>query len=624
MTIAGCGGASGEPALGEAAAPPAAPSAADLPPHLLDELAERVVGALPIVADRIPAADAELVGRQGLPDDPTLSTGPVGPATRGLPVVPAPLPQPHPSDPGSVAVPAPEDPGAFLDARVLAAVLPVLGSSSLDAPAELGPFVRPAPRPSTGSSAVLVVTGDGQSVAAGLLRQHNPEVIRAITDITGALTDHDRVAPLLEVGAGREAEVVAAHGRAHLALAVVVSGIVLSAADVPGVRSDPAAVVAGALDAVTPVLRDRPMPGTHAAAALERRRAEYRVPNVAHGQVTVNGYRFGLAEGALPPAAEEPANGLVAVVPGGLVVRTGVVDGPVPVSVQVLPGPPPVEPDGRDLAVWHEVVEVSFTAEAGAASVVSDAGAATSALAERTPPWPGPVRARVSARGRDDGDGERYEIVVWSAPAGPEVVRKATDRLGHRLRGEPEPPVVERPEAAYRWLRDSTLGSAATVTVVTGSSAEQVVAAFGGDPGRPVPMGQDLGAELEPWVAVLPVDGAVIAVEPNGWQGTHDEVLRAASANGRAASMYWSGDGLTNLAFARGGEVVDSFEPLFVHDAPDGEVRAALDGIDWADYTDLHEKGLAAVEGFTGHGIRAQDVDRIEEAAVAFRIPDSG
>jgi Family of unknown function (DUF6461) len=234
------------------------------------------------------------------------------------------------------------------------------------------------------------------------------------------------------------------------------------------------------------------------------------------------------------------------------------------------------------------------------------------------------LRARVAARGRDDGDGERYEIALWSAPPAPEVVVKATDRLGHRLRGEPEPPVVVRPEVAYRWLRDSNLQDAATVTVVTGSSPAQVVAAFGGDPARPVPVDEALLTGLDPWVTVLAVDGAVVAVEPNGWQGSHDRVLRAASARGRAASMYWNADALTNLAFARGGEVVDSFEPLFDHTATDPEVRAALAGVDWADYTDLDEKGLVAVERFTGHGIRAQDAERVGLGAVGYRIPESG
>ena len=45
-------------------------------------------------------------------------------------------------------------------------------------------------------------------------------------------------------------------------------------------------------------------------------------------------------------------------------------------------------------------------------------------------------------------------------PAGPEVGYARTDRLGHRLRGAPEPTPPERPDAAYGWLRDSWLDQA--------------------------------------------------------------------------------------------------------------------------------------------------------------------
>jgi hypothetical protein len=76
------------------------------------------------------------------------------------------------------------------------------------------------------------------------------------------------------------------------------------------------------------------------------------------------------------------------------------------------------------------------------------------------------VRARISARGRDEADRrtELYEILLWPAPEAPEVVHKATDRLGHQLRGEPEPPAVVRPEAVYSWVDDSPIGEGATVT----------------------------------------------------------------------------------------------------------------------------------------------------------------
>jgi hypothetical protein len=608
MAVAGCGQGS---ALDGAAGAPVAPSAADLPAGLLDELADLAVAALPAVADRIPATEAELIGRRGSGAAPPAPADPYSAPTTGRPGRPA-----FPNGPAAVD----PDPGELLGQRVLVAVRPALDGIALDAPAELVPIVRAPRLPAGGQAFAEAVGQDPTAAAAGRLRRFGPDVIPWVTAITGALAEHDAVAPRLRVGAGSEAEIVAAHGRAHLALAVVVAAMVVPAADVPVAGSDPAVVVGAAVAAATQVLRARPMPDAYAAALLERRRAEYQVPNFADGDVLVPGHRFALVEGALPPDAGEPADGLVTVVPGGVVVRTGAESGPVPVSVRVLAGPP----SDDELAVWHDVVEVSLTADAGAASIVSDAGPGPAGLRQRTPPWPGPLRARVAARGRDDGDGERYEIAVWAAPLAPEVVLKASDRLGHRLRGEPEPPVVVRPEVAYRWLRSSGLEPAATVTVVTGSSPEQVVAAFGGDPARPVPVDEALTNGLDPWVAVLPVDGAVLAVEFNGYQGTHDGVLRAASARGRAASMYWNVDALTNLAFARDGEVVDSFEPLFAHTAPDPEVRAALAGIDWADYTDLHEKGLVAVEEFTGHGVRAQDVERIQAAAVGYRIPDSG
>jgi hypothetical protein len=286
------------------------------------------------------------------------------------------------------------------------------------------------------------------------------------------------------------------------------------------------------------------------------------------------------------------------------------------------------EPPGEvDLAPWHEVVDVSYTAIEGAASLLGPHAPADPHLQGWSPPWPGPVRARVSARGRDEGSAraERYKILLWTAPEAPEVVHKATDRLGHRLRGEPEPPAVVRPEAAYRWVRDSVLGEAATVTVVTGASAEEVLDAFGADPAEPVPMQELLEKyDIDPWVAVLPVDGStggtVLAIEYNGWQGAQSPVLRRASARGRAASMYWNVNALTNLAFARGGAVLASFEPP-PHEPPDDAgVRAALDGIDLVDYHDRAAKGLAAVERFTGRGLRPEDVERIEAAGVAYRI----
>ena len=128
-------------------------------------------------------------------------------------------------------------------------------------------------------------------------------------------------------------------------------------------------------------------------------------------------------------------------------------------------------------------------------------------------------------------------------------MHKRTDQLGYRLRGEPEPARPWPPERAYRWIQHSTLSVAATVTVVTGATAEDVLRAFGADPDR-----------------------------PDSLQQISDDVI------------------------AR---------------------TAALDGLDFDDYRDSTGKGLVAVQRFTGHGITAEDLERIEAADVAFRIPSN-
>lgn len=173
---------------------------------------------------------------------------------------------------------------------------------------------------------------------------------------------------------------------------------------------------------------------------------------------------------------------------------------------------------------------------------------------------------------------------------------------------------------AYRWVRHSSLGQAATVTVVTGSTAAGVLRAFGADPDQPGPLGTGQDADA-PRVAVLQAATAVIAVEYNGFRGTGRSVLCRASAGGRAASMFWNINALTNLSFAEDGKLLASFEPPVAGDVDVGpQVAAALDGLDFDDYRDKVAKGLAAVQRFTGRGITARDLERIEAAGIAFRI----
>jgi Family of unknown function (DUF6461) len=125
--------------------------------------------------------------------------------------------------------------------------------------------------------------------------------------------------------------------------------------------------------------------------------------------------------------------------------------------------------------------------------------------------------------------------------------------------------------------------------------------------------------QTDPWITLLATGDAVIVVEFNGWRGTDATVLRQASVHGRAASMFWNVNAMTQLSFAEGGQVLASFEP------PEGinagsAVGAALEGLDFHDYRNKEGKGLVAVERFTGRGITEQDLEQIHAADIAFRI----
>jgi len=164
--------------------------------------------------------------------------------------------------------------------------------------------------------------------------------------------------------------------------------------------------------------------------------------------------------------------------------------------------------------------------------------------------------------------------------------------------------------------------------VVAVSYIANVLRAFGADPTQPESMravGDDLMSRrsTDPWVAVLDVGGAVLAVEFNGWQGSTEPVLARASAGGRAASMNWNVNAVTRLSFAEHGEVLLSEEPGEHLGAPP-PVAGTLADLDFADHHRSRKAmGLVAVQRFTGHGITAEDLARIEAAGVGFRIvPD--
>jgi hypothetical protein len=83
--------------------------------------------------------------------------------------------------------------------------------------------------------------------------------------------------------------------------------------------------------------------------------------------------------------------------------------------------------------------------------------------------------------------------------------------------------------------------------------------------------------------------------------------------------MEWNPRGKTFLSFARAATVLDAFLPPPYRQPDDADVNAALDGLA-LDYNDPVETGLAAVQRFTGYGLRREDVDRIEAAGVGYRV----
>ncbi len=589
---------------------------ADIAEAVVEVLAGLVAEALPVIAARIPPGPAAELGRIGAPPDAARpdAVGFRGAVARGKARGGAAMQTESPVAGALGAV------GPFLAERLLGALELTVSALDLAGVPDLSSCLS---QPPTGRVAFAHAAGDSQAVtAAALLERLRPGAADLAASLTRQLAGHQLVVPLLAVppDATDEASIAAAHGTAHLALAVAAASAVIGQRPLPALVGSPAAAVVGvAVGAAVLLLRDAPMPAGYAAALLEKARREYRLPRSTAGSVPVAGHRFALVEGEFPEAADFSVNGLVAVVPGGVVIRTGAAEGSVQVLLRVF------EHAAAGRASLGRGRRGKLARRCGpglghGAGRTGCLGAApvNAAVARRLPaagarPWQGRCR-----RGR----GLRVGCLAGSAA--PEIVHQRTDRLGYRLRGEPDPGRPQPPESAYRWVRRSMLSVAATVTVVTGSNAEDVLRAFGADPARPEPLHRSSSRRpawmsIDPLVAVLEAETAVLAVECNGFQGADEAVLRRASARGRAASMFWNVNALTRLSFAEGGHVLASFEPP--EDINAGPtIAAALEGLDFDDYRDTEGKGLVAVQRFTGRGITAQDLDQIQAADIAFRI----
>lgn len=615
----------------------------DIPDDLVGEVARVATAAVPGLAGRIAPGPAAALGRLSAGDGDVarlVLRHAAGHRPYGeLAVV---------SGPGHWHGPSgPSEPAGLTALRELPVNLTqrLLGALETDLPEVDVPAVAALVETPPAADVIVGMT-QGESdtlVAVRTLESIRPGVVDAVTELVARVADDDAgAAAVLRVPpeATGEIGIAAEHGARHLALGVTVAAAVLGPIDVVDRVVERAAAVVGlGIGAAALLLRTASLPAAYREAAFASVRERYLMPRGTSGGVPVTANRFALLEGDLAKpgdrerilGAEFAANGLVATVPGGLVVRTGLAEGRLQVLTRVVQTAP--EPPGTE---WDDVVELSVRLDEGAASVVGLDGPADPQLLGGTPPWPGDYRVRVQVSGRDEADpdlragrpgaAEFVELVLWQAPPAPEAVLRRTDRLGHLLRGEPDPGVPRRPELAYSWVRHSALGEAATVTIVTGLGVDDVLRAFGADPARPESAAalteEDVSSYPGPgvhWLMAVPRDGAVLAVELNGWRGSDAEVVTAASRAGRAASSYWNVNALRRLTFAERGRLLEAFEPP--GDPADPAVVAAFDGLDFESYRDWTAKCLVTLERFTGLGITEADVDRMLTADVGYRIP---
>lgn len=164
----------------------------------------------------------------------------------------------------------------------------------------------------------------------------------------------------------------------------------------------------------------------------------------------------------------------------------------------------------------------------------------------------------------------------------------------------------------YRTLLANGPGPAEAVclTYATGCAEDAIIRAFGGDPST----AEDATiAEAQAWAmsfhySEVPCFALIgdfgdwwIAVEPNGFQGSRPEVLRGASAAGRALSVYWNVNADNAFNYAVAGRRLLTFDMMFPEDrhgsAPDAlevEISRLPFDDDWC------AAGLALAERISG------------------------
>jgi hypothetical protein len=164
------------------------------------------------------------------------------------------------------------------------------------------------------------------------------------------------------------------------------------------------------------------------------------------------------------------------------------------------------------------------------------------------------------------------------------------------------------------------INDALCLTYVQGINEDTTIRAFGGDPAsasmRSLPqVAEELSrchySEIPYLVLVKPFGDWLIGLEPNGFQGSRPEVLRAASTAGTAVSVYWNVNHTNRFAYATKGQTqlgFDMHRPTDRHGANQNVLDAQLNGLpfgagnSWA-------AGLTLAERVTGVRLPADLLD---------------
>lgn len=169
--------------------------------------------------------------------------------------------------------------------------------------------------------------------------------------------------------------------------------------------------------------------------------------------------------------------------------------------------------------------------------------------------------------------------------------------------------------ARYAWADANTL-EACTVSVVAGKSEDDVIRAFGGDPGQSRLMtfaeaadeqADHLYEEYE-LLRVVTSKEHVVAIEW-GYHGSLPEIARRASADGgEFFSVHWDVNARYQVMRALDGRVDGAFDPAEVED-PEDEVPAWAEGVTFSAADTLCAESFALLERTMGVAVDPAWID---------------